>query len=56
MTASRTFGRANRRPLFWLSAVLGIVALASPAFAADQISVPLDKARILHLPDRAAPL
>jgi hypothetical protein len=54
MTASRTFGRANRRPQFWLSAVLGIAALASPAFAADQISVPLDKARILHLPDRAS--
>jgi hypothetical protein len=54
MTASRTLGRANRRPPFWLSAVLWIVALATPAYAADQISVPLDKARILHLPDRAA--
>jgi Pilus formation protein N terminal region len=54
MTASRTLGRANRRPLLLLSAVLWIVALAAPAYAADQISVPLDKARILHLPDRAA--
>jgi hypothetical protein len=54
MTASRTFGRAIRRPSFWLSAVLGIVALATPGNAADQISVPLDKARILHLPDRAS--
>jgi Pilus formation protein N terminal region len=54
MTASRTLGRANRRPLSWLSAVLWIIALAAPAHAADQISVPLDKARILHLPDRAS--
>jgi hypothetical protein len=54
MTASRIFGRANRRPLFWLSAVLCVVALTSAGNAADQITVPLDKARILHLPDRAA--
>jgi hypothetical protein len=54
MTASRTFGRANCRPLYWLSAVLWIVALAAPAYAADQIAVPLDMARILHLPDRAS--
>jgi Pilus formation protein N terminal region len=54
MTASRTLGRANRRPLLLLSAVLWIIALVAPTYAADQISVPLDKARILHLPDRAA--
>jgi Flp pilus assembly secretin CpaC len=54
MTASRLFGRANCRPLFWLSAVLCVVALTSAGNAADQISVPIDKARILHLPDRAA--
>ena len=54
MTASRTFGLANCRPLSWLSAVLWIVALAAPAYAADQIAVPLDIARILHLPDRAS--
>jgi hypothetical protein len=54
MTASRTLGPANRRPLLWLSAVLWIVALAVPAQAADPIAVPLDKARILHLPDRAS--
>jgi hypothetical protein len=54
MTASRTLGRANRRPLSWSSAVLWIIALSAPAHAADQISVPLDKARILHLPDRAS--
>jgi len=54
MTASRTLGRANRRPLLLLSAVLWTVALAAPTYAADQISVALDKARILHLPDRAA--
>ena len=54
MTASRTPGRPIRRPLLLLSAVLWIVALAAPAYAADQISVALDKARILHLPDRAA--
>jgi hypothetical protein len=54
MTASRVLGRANRRPLLLLSAVLWIVALAAPTYAADQISVALDKAKILHLPDRAA--
>ena len=54
MTASRTFGRANRRPQLLILAVLGIAALATPAFAADQISVSLDKAKILHLPDRAS--
>jgi hypothetical protein len=54
MTASRPLGRANSRPSLLLSAVLWIIALAAPAYAADQISVPLDKARILHLPDRAA--
>ena len=54
MTASRISGRAKRRPQFLLLAVLGIGALATPAFAADQISVSLDKAKILHLPDRAA--
>jgi hypothetical protein len=54
MTASRVFGRAIGRPLFWLSAVLCMVALTSASNASDQISVPLDKARILHLPDRAA--
>jgi hypothetical protein len=31
-----------------------VVALAGPAAAADQIVVSMDKARILHLPDRAA--
>jgi hypothetical protein len=31
-----------------------MVALVAPTYAADQISVALDKARILHLPDRAA--
>jgi hypothetical protein len=54
MTASRILGRANRRPLLLLSAVLWIVAPAAPTYAADQISVALDKAKILHLPDRAA--
>ena len=54
MTASRISGRAKRRPQFLLLAVLGIGALATPAFAADQISVSLDKAKILHLPDRAS--
>jgi Flp pilus assembly secretin CpaC len=54
MTASRTFGWANCRPLFWLLAVLCVSALNSSAKAADQITVPLDKARILHLPDRAS--
>ena len=54
MTASRTFGRANCRPLFWVSAVLCMVALTAAGNASDHITVPLDKARILHLPDRAA--
>jgi hypothetical protein len=53
MTAPRTLGGVNR-PLLLLSAVLWIVASAAPTYAADQISVPLDKARIMHLPDRAA--
>jgi len=54
MTASRTLGRANYRPLHRLLAILGIIALAAPAHAADRILAPLDKATILHLPDRAA--
>jgi Flp pilus assembly secretin CpaC len=54
MTASRAFGWANCRPLFWLSAALCAIALTSAASASDQITVPLDKARILHLPDRAS--
>jgi hypothetical protein len=54
MTASRIWGRTNCRPLSWLSAAVCIVAFAVPAVAADQIVVSLDKARILHLPDRAA--
>ena len=54
MTASRIWGRTIGRPLSWLSAVTFVVALALPAAAADQIVVPMDKARILHLPDRAA--
>ncbi len=54
MTASRAFGRANCRLLLCLSAVLCVVSLTSAVNAADQITVPLDKARILHLPDRAA--
>ena len=54
MTASRTPGRANCRSPLLLSAVLWMIALAAPTYAADLISVPLDKARILHLPDRAA--
>jgi len=54
MTASRPLGRKFCRPLFWLSAVFCIMALNAPGHAADLISVPLDKARILHLPDRAS--
>jgi hypothetical protein len=54
MTASRAFGVAHCRPLAWLPAILWIIALAAPVHAADQISVPLDKAKILHLPDRAS--
>jgi Pilus formation protein N terminal region len=45
--------RANRRPWHWLSAVLLLTVFAVPATAADPIAVPLDQARILHLPDRA---
>jgi Flp pilus assembly secretin CpaC len=45
---------ADRRPSYWLSAVLLLIALVAPAAAADPIAVPLDQARILQLPDRAA--
>jgi hypothetical protein len=54
MTVSRTLGRPNRRPLLLLSAVLWIVALAAPAHADETISVPIDQAKIISLPDRTA--
>jgi Flp pilus assembly secretin CpaC len=54
MTALCVRGRAAASPLHWLSAALFLVAIALPASAAQPISVFLDQARILKLPDRAS--
>jgi hypothetical protein len=42
------------RPRQWLSALLLLTALGTPARAADPIIVYLDQARIMQLPERAA--
>jgi Flp pilus assembly secretin CpaC len=55
MTALCMRGRANVRPLRWLSAlVLLTVTLVAPARATEPIVVFLDQARIMQLPERAA--
>jgi hypothetical protein len=54
MTALCARGRANGRPLGWLSAILLLIAMLVPASAAEPVVVLLDQARILQLPERAA--
>jgi hypothetical protein len=46
-------GLAARKAHDWLAASLLLACLASRALAAEPISVPLDAARVLKLPDRA---
>jgi hypothetical protein len=56
MVALGMRGRANSSPLHWLSALLLIVAIASPSAAApadEPIVVLLDQAKIMQLPERA---
>ncbi len=54
MTASCAPGRAGPSPLRWLSATLLLIAIVAPAAAAESIVVPLDDAKLLQLPERAA--
>ncbi|MFZ3360828.1 MAG: pilus assembly protein N-terminal domain-containing protein [Xanthobacteraceae bacterium] len=54
MTALCVRGRAAQSALHWLSAALVFAALASSAVAAEPISVHVDQATIIKLPDRAA--
>jgi len=53
MTALCVRGLAAPRASHWLAAAFLLTCLASQALAADSISVMLDQARILKLPDRA---
>jgi hypothetical protein len=53
MTALCVRGRAAG-PLRWLLAATVLLAIASPAPAADPIVVEIDQARIMKLPDRVA--
>jgi Flp pilus assembly secretin CpaC len=52
MTALCVRGRAAS-PLHWLLGAIVLLAIASPAPAAEPIIVELDQARIMKLPDRA---
>jgi hypothetical protein len=54
MTALCVRGLAALRPVFWLAAVLSVIAIASRASADDLIAVQLDTARVIKIPDRAA--
>jgi len=54
MSALCARGRANVRPLQWLSALVLFAALAAPTRAAEPIVVSVDQARIMQLPERAA--
>lgn len=53
MTAFCLPGRIAQSALQWLSTAVVFVALAVPAFADQAISVHLDEARIVKLPERA---
>jgi hypothetical protein len=53
MTAICVRGLAAFRPLFWLAAILIVATVASRAIAAEPITVRVDEARVLKLPDRA---
>lgn len=54
MTALCVRGRAGLMALHWLWAALLLAAAAAPALADESITVRLDQARILKLPERAA--
>jgi Flp pilus assembly secretin CpaC len=54
MTALCVRGQAGRWGLHWLWAALLVVAVATPAVAAEPITVLVDQALILKLPERAA--
>lgn len=54
MTALGVRGRAVKSLLQWFSAALVFAAVAAPAVAEEPISVHLDQARVVKLPDRAA--
>jgi hypothetical protein len=54
MTAFCVRGRAAHSALHWLWAALVLAALAAPAVAEEPITVRLDQAKILKLPERAA--
>ena len=54
MTALCVRGRAGLRPLHWLSAAFLLAALVSPVVAAEPITVWLDQARVIKVPERAA--
>jgi hypothetical protein len=47
-------GRKRPRLALWLTAAFLVTAAAAPALAADPITVNLDRARIIKLPERAA--
>jgi len=53
MTASCAKARSGRKWPHWSTSVLIFAAIVSPAAAAEPISVLLDQARIIKLPDRA---
>jgi hypothetical protein len=54
MTALCVRGRAGLRPLHWLSVAFLLTAFISPAVAAEPITVWLDQARVIKVPERAA--
>jgi hypothetical protein len=54
MTALCVRGRCGRRARRWLWAALVLAAVASPACADEPIYVPLDQARLMKVPERAA--
>ncbi len=54
MTAFGVRGWVAKSALHWLSAALVFAAVAAPAVAEQPISVYLDQARVVKLPERAA--
>jgi Flp pilus assembly secretin CpaC len=54
MTAQYPRGRASPSPLHWLSPALLLIAIGAPAAGAEPIVVPLDQAKLMQLPERAA--
>lgn len=54
MTASCARDRARPSPPRWLTIALLLIAIVSPAAAAEPITVLLDQAQLMQLPERAA--